>query len=99
MLFYDSGSDRQPLKSIRIRTVRFFLVVRIRRFGFRNLNLGLSDPFRVSQGPFRASQGPNRLSQLIRVGWFGCFGDSDPPVRILMLGSDLPETERRSVEL
>ena len=75
-----------------------FCVVRIRRFGFRNLNLGLSEAFRVSQGPFRASQGPNRLSQLIRIGWFGFVGDSDPTVRILMLGSDLPETERRIFE-
>ena len=74
-------------------------MVRIRRFGFRNLNLGLSEAFRVSRGPFRAAQGPNRLSQLIRIGWFGVWGDSDPAVRILMLGSDLPETERQIFEL
>ena len=76
-----------------------FLVVRIRRFGFRNLNLGLSEAFRVSQGPFRASQGPNRLSQLVRIFRFVFVGASDPTVRMLVLGSGLPETERRTFEI
>ena len=61
-------------------------VVRIRRFGVRNQNLGISEAFRVSQSPFRASQGPNRLSQLVRIFRFGILGLDVLVVRIRRFG-------------